>query len=93
MDDLISRQELLKKASRFMEYDETGCCIPVMVVRVEVIKNEPTIEAQPMRVGRWEWDTEDKYRCTNCGETAHVKEVMGKPVWGWRPNCGAKMEG
>lgn len=43
--------------------------------------------------GRWEWITEDVYRCTNCGATNHVKEVMGLPDWNYCPNCGAKMDG
>ena len=42
--------------------------------------------------GRWEWDTEDIYRCSNCYEKSHVKEVMGQPAWDYCPNCGAKMD-
>ena len=41
--------------------------------------------------GRWEWDTEDIYRCTVCYEKVHVKEVMGRPDWKYCPNCGARM--
>ena len=46
-----------------------------------------------VRHGRWEWDTEDIYRCSNCAEKSHVKEVMGHPEWDYCPNCGAKMDG
>ncbi len=52
-----------------------------------------TIDAKPVVHGRWEWDTEDIYMCSLCGEKAHVKEVMGKPEWIHCPNCGAKMDG
>jgi hypothetical protein len=41
--------------------------------------------------GRWEWDIEDIYRCSNCHEKSHVKEVMGQPDWDYCPNCGADM--
>ena len=51
------------------------------------------IEVAPVRHGRWEWDTEDIYRCSNCAEKSHVKEVMGHPEWDYCPNCGAKMDG
>ena len=43
--------------------------------------------------GTWCWITEDIYRCDNCGDMVHVKEVMGKPDWGWCPACGADMRG
>ena len=43
--------------------------------------------------GRWEWDTQDIYWCTNCNEKIHVKEVMGIPDWKYCPSCGAKMDG
>ena len=52
-----------------------------------------TIEAEPVRHGRWEWITEDIYRCTNCGTTNRVKEVMGKPDFNYCPECSADMRG
>ena len=51
------------------------------------------IEVAEVRHGRWEWDTEDIYVCSNCTEKSHVKEVMGHPEWDYCPNCGAKMDG
>lgn len=43
--------------------------------------------------GRWEWDTEDIYMCSNCCRKSHVKEVMGQPDWDFCPVCGARMDG
>ena len=57
------------------------------------IKAIPAADVAPVRHGRWEWDTEDIYRCSNCAEKSHVKEVMGHPEWDYCPNCGAKMDG
>ena len=51
----------------------------------------PAADVAPVRHGRWEWDTEDLYRCTVCYEKVHVKEVMGRPDWDYCPNCGARM--
>ena len=56
------------------------------------IKNRPAADVAPVRHGQWEWDTEDIYRCSNCAEKSHVKEVMGHPEWDYCPNCGAKMD-
>ena len=46
----------------------------------------------PVVHGRWEWDTEDVYECSNCGEKSHVKEVMGQAAWDFCPNCGCRMD-
>ena len=54
--------------------------------------NGDAIEISRVRHGEWEWDTEDIYRCSNCAEKSHVKEVMGHPEWDYCPNCGAKMD-
>ncbi len=51
------------------------------------------VDVSPVVHGRWEWASEDIYRCTACNEKAHVAEVMGRPAWGHCPNCGAKMDG
>lgn len=55
--------------------------------------NGDAVEIQPVRHGRWEWITEDIYRCTNCGTTNHVKEVMCKPDFNYCPECSADMRG
>ena len=57
------------------------------------ISELPAADVAPVRHGRWEWDTEDIYRCSNCAEKSHVKEVMGHPEWDYCPNCGATMDG
>ena len=57
------------------------------------IDKAPTVDAVEVVHGRWGWNTEDVYKCSNCGEKSHVKEVMGQPDWNYCPNCGAKMDG
>jgi len=51
--------------------------------------NEIPTEERPQ--GEWEWQTEDKYRCTNCGEVVRVKEVMNVPQYNFCPMCSADM--
>jgi rubredoxin len=68
----------------------------MVALAMELLKKKvadaQTIEAEPVRHGRWV-KTEDVYRCTNCGTTNHVKEVMGKPDYNYCPECGADMRG
>jgi len=56
---------------------------------LDKIYEAPTIEERPQ--GEWEWQTEDKYRCTNCGEVVRVKEVMNVPQYNFCPMCSADM--
>ena len=60
---------------------------------MSAISSIPAADVAPVRRGLWEWDTEDIYRCTFCGNKAHIKEVMGYPAWDYCPNCGARMDG
>ena len=47
-------------------------------------------EVKP-QTGHWIWQTEDIYRCSECHEDLHVKEVMNVPQYKWCPMCGARM--
>ena len=61
---------------------------------VKIIEQETrTEDVAPVVHGRWKWDTEDVYECSNCGEKSHVKEVMGQAAWDFCPNCGCRMDG
>lgn len=68
------------------------------VVTVAEINNAPTIEAEPVKHGRWveavRWIRTDGHkkslrwkRCSNCG--FRVKPKFAK---NYCPNCGAKMD-
>lgn len=60
---------------------------------LEDVRNAPTIE--PKR-GRWiKLDMcrgMEQYKCSVCDDATYVPEVMGRPVYNFCPNCGAKME-
>lgn len=54
----------------------------------------PTIEAEPVKHGRWietENDSRISGHCSSCGWEAHLYEddVIGMP---YCPNCGARMD-
>ena len=70
--------------------------VPVPVVRQNIL-DMPTIEAEPVRHGRWidaycGKYANAKYICSCCGKRAYSDD------WKWElsdfcPNCGAKMDG
>ena len=87
MDEYIERDTIKEKMIYY------GFKSPDMTVTEFVEDELPAADVAPVRHGRWEWETEDLYRCTDCHEKVHVKEVMGRPDWDYCPNCGAKMNG
>lgn len=60
---------------------------PCNDMKALLVLRDLTEEERPQ--GEWEWQTEDKYRCTNCGEVVRVKEVMHVPQYNFCPMCGA----
>jgi hypothetical protein len=73
----------------------------ILVDKVEVqteLMMLPSVQPE-RKTGRWLPDNTDYYRtrfiCSVCGESEEVP-TMGfgyAPMWGYCPNCGAKMEG
>ena len=77
------------------EYDESGCGVDYNAVPVEAIETAPTIDAEPVRHGRWidrgdyittAYGRLDLKICSNCNA-----EVTLDGYDDYRPNCGAKM--
>ena len=95
MAEYIEREatiELLRSLGS-RDYRREKGTIQEAIKMVSFSEYTPIADVAPVRHGRWEWDTEDIYRCSNCAEKSHVKEVMGHPEWDYCPNCGARMHG
>ena len=67
------------------------------------IEDRPTIDAAPVVRGKWKRGREfssyprvpfigDAYYCSNCEEEAYWDTDYGQQLFGFCPNCGAKME-
>ncbi len=56
------------------------------------IRNQPTVDAEPVRHGRWiEVDVGDCcYRCSECG---FIRDAYLLDISNYCPKCGAKMDG
>ena len=63
------------------------------------VVNIHTIEAEPVRHGRWEvstdeWFETDVYTCSKCRESYVLVEGTPKEnSWNYCPNCGCRMDG
>ena len=56
------------------------------------IQEQPTVDAQPVRHGQWEYATvvdEGFWRCSNCGTPSEA--IGAKKLYKYCPFCGAKM--
>ena len=56
-----------------------------------IIGEAPTIEAEPVRHGRWERGDNFKPKCSVCGEF-HLYAWPDHKKCKYCPNCGAKMD-
>ena len=54
-------------------------------IAIELIKKQPTIDAEPVRHGKWLWV--DGVRCSECN---YKLQTTGLPSY--CPNCGARMD-
>lgn len=86
--------------------ESNGICFTVhggaKFISLESVRTAPTIEAEPVKHGRWEADKEDIYWgnhmvrmfCSCCKQTTYFDREKGKFIlFDYCPNCGAKMDG
>ena len=58
---------------------------------VRIIEDAPTVDAVPVRKGRW-IENYDMFKCSECGATGFFEEDYSKPYrCNFCPNCGADM--
>lgn len=88
-DDLISRKALYETVERYKDKKYNAPIIESLLASILcVIDAAPTVDAEPVRRGRWEWKEGAAY-CT-----AH-KGKLSPHVYGYAhcPWCGARMDG
>ena len=98
--DTISRQQAIDALRDYLV--EKRCpddgTLTCRLIENEVINKLPSIQPE-RKTGRWIPDNTDYYRtkfiCSACGESEEVPTIgFGYgTMWGYCPNCGAKMEG
>lgn len=81
MSDLISRGKLFNLLAPVQTLGEA----------YGIIQGMETVDAVPVRHGRWEWNGE-AFICSACGN-GHKGQptIMGQPMFEFCPMCGADM--
>ena len=94
---LIDADEAVKIIKR---YDDKGLTLDEVIRVTDGIVREieamPTVDAEPVRHGKWEDGAyENSKKCLTCGKYASKIYKGNDPVFDYIicPYCGAKMEG
>lgn len=86
VDDAINKAYELYEESDFIRAEELSA----------FVKSIPAADVAPVRHGRWKpYDLTCGmriYHCSACEQASDVPTRMGKPIYNYYPNCGAKME-
>lgn len=89
---LIDANKLIKNGIRVSYgFDNDGKLLIPMGDVIRSIKEAPTIDAVPVRHGRWEGSSGDT--CSVCGEECFDWLNTRAFLYQYCPNCGAKMDG
>lgn len=81
---LVDADALLENKFEAIDYGD-----PIEVVEVSDIDDAPTIEAEPVRHGKWVYDILNMNLCTCCLES-FSKKLTKKFIY--CPSCGARMD-
>lgn len=93
MAEYISREETVKAFCEKCKGYYDGHCIHRGECDIDVIKNAPAADVQPVKHGRWEnTNTPNQLRCSNC-EIIHLIAQYPHGDIKYCPNCGARMDG
>lgn len=60
---------------------------------IDLINNQPTVDAVPMVHGRWVHLGGDEWCCSVCGFIITTEGSWDKPAKKYCEDCGAKMDG
>ena len=90
---VIDANALVEKAYQHGEHPSVDDLFADGVDAVDVsdIDEAPTIEAEPVRHGRWVRKGQEIY-CSECGEESGYTWAGASRYSDYCPNCGAKMD-
>lgn len=91
---LINADEFVNEIYKCVMYDGNTACVDKYEV-IHRLNNVPTIEAEPIRQGKWIWYYgPGRYYCSECGFCAdgYAMECIDG-IFKFCPKCGAKIVG
>lgn len=83
---LIDKTELINKIATECHYD-TEHPLEAYAKLFTLINDAPTIDAEPVRHGKWMHNGFMEVKCNNCGNVFHELEDTN-----YCPHCGYKMD-
>ena len=89
---VIAATEKLVDANALANYANNQ----IVGITANDIMRFPTVDAEPVKHGRWESCCNlmgEYFKCSECGYKAEVPTCMGEPIFIYCPNCGAEMDG
>ena len=87
MARLIDADALIKVFQHKLENNIFPLCV------ISTIEDAPTIEAEPVKRGKWVWLSDEDVMCTSCGSVQNTNDNCDAGDWDFCPKCGAKMGG
>lgn len=82
------------------EFDETGCGISFLAVKIDDIYNFPHLDYTPLKHGEWKvfmlnrGDRQYVDSDLTCSVCSHrFVRLKGMQMFNYCPNCGSKMDG
>lgn len=95
--DADERIFIWKEAMLYMLKGDYGKHPINMETPIEDLENAPTIEAEPIKHGRWEryyysYFGRHQCVCSECKDSEYWKKYYCYGVESYCPNCGAKMD-
>lgn len=103
-DALMAQLKAIRIRSNDLTIDYKRGHSDGIITAVEYADDAPTADVAPVVRGEWKRGREfssyprvpfigDAYYCSNCEEEAYWDTDYGQQLFGFCPNCGAKMEG
>ena len=96
-DDAIRRQAAVSGISDLLMLELKGERLPTYNEVYRAIYDLPSVEAEPVRHGKWLSDNDAFKRmylvCSLCKRATKIPWYVGGFLYDYCPNCGAKMEG
>lgn len=102
MPRYIDADEATEKIKTYCEgcnsYRGVRCGACQVADAIDIIEESPTIEAVPVRHGRWivkdnpNWRAYSIHECSLCGYYVHDTKLAKRDTMRYCQNCGAKMD-
>lgn len=99
--NLICKSALLETLEQRIDQMNRRCVTDIYMLgklagfndAIKVVKATLTLDAEPVRHGKWAHLGGDEWCCTVCGEVIHTEGSWEKPTLKYCHECGAKMDG